>query len=210
MTWGKASPYLIVAGIFDFLRAICEQSWLIAPALIGIGTSAAVGKVLGATVGGIVGKIAGVAAAYFTTGALLVIGPIMGMAVGFLGWLVLIGALLMLNPRIFKANELALLWAGAGLIIGEMPLVGTLPSLSVTTWRLCHTQIKKERAAFKQWAQEEKAAAEREQAELMARIVAAQQNANLMEEEEAAAFSEEAAQADLNDNEIPAERLRVA
>lgn len=153
MTWMKALPVLTVSVICDALRFMFEMFWFFGPAIAAaycaIKTSNAI--VGTATI------CAGVAAAAGFVGgaALAVFGVVMAIAVGIAGWLIVILILLASNRRIFKENAL---WIFSGFLMSEMPILGAIPSMTITMWRMHHTQIVKEEAALKKF--EESRAAE--------------------------------------------------
>ena len=155
MTWGKALPVLVVAGIFDLMGLFFNMFWFFGPALAAVWCTVKATDVAGA-VGTYVGGA--LCATVATVGGSLAVGPletfgiIMAMAVGLAGWLVVGLLLLIFNGRIFKENAL---WFAASLLIDEMPIIGSLPALTGVTWKMYHTQIKTEKAAFAKWQKEQ-------------------------------------------------------
>lgn len=151
MTWMKATPTLAVTSVFDSLRFMFEWFWVFGAALggtvVGVWLSNWLPSSAATLVGGGVAGVTG----FFAGAALEAFGVVMAMAVGFLGWLTMGILLLITNHRIFKANATAGLWMLASLMVAETPFIGSIPSLTLTTWRLHHTQIKKEKAAHKAW-----------------------------------------------------------
>lgn len=202
MTWMGASPVLIVCFIFDALRFLFEQFWLLGPALAGIYCAtqtsdiAVIGELL--TKGCLVGASA---LGYFGGPALVVFGTVMAMAVGLFGWLTVGLMLLMTNARIFKQHPSHSLWLVISLLISEIPLIGSIPALTITVGKMYHTQIKTDKEALKKHRDANAAAQlqERQQqaAELMQARVAQQAE---MEATNAAMDVEE-----MGDEEIPDE-----
>ncbi len=162
MAWGKAAPVLVVCLIFDALRFMFEQFWFFGPLLIGVGTSTLLG---GGTAGHVVGTAATAGTAVFGEEIIVPLGILMAMAVGLLGWLTAGLMLVITDGRIFKENASNALWMLFSLGISEVPLVGTVPVLTGTVWKMYHTQIKKEGEALKQYEKEQ--AAERRQEQEM-------------------------------------------
>ncbi len=200
MTWAKAMPVLVVCLIFDALRFMFEQFWLFAPIFIGVGTSALIG---GGAIGHVAGTVAGGAAGIFGAGVIEVLGIVMAMAVGFLGWMT-IGLMLMItDARIFKENASNALWMLFSLGVSEVPLVGTVPVLTGTTWKMYHTQIKKETAALKQYEKEQATLRQQEQ-EMQAQQVMQAMQMRMTEEDQAANDEDD------DDEEIPAEAREAA
>ncbi|HET9641354.1 MAG TPA: hypothetical protein VFP46_00685 [Candidatus Paceibacterota bacterium] len=157
MTWRKAMPVILVGFVFDALRFLFEWFIIAGPAIGAAFCSYIVqsdntilnaAKVASCTVGATaVGIVAAPAIAGF--------GVIMAMAVGFLGWFFIGGYLFMTNRRIFKENAL---WFVLSLVVSEVPLLGSVPAISITLWKMYRTQIRTELAARKRY--DEKRAAE--------------------------------------------------
>jgi len=177
MTWGRALRVLAVTIVFDGLRLIFQWFWLFGPALAGTAAGFWLSQYIGEGAAGLVG--AGVAAGtgFFLFAVYAGFGVVMAMVVGFLGWLTTGVLLLATNFRIFKTNATAGLWMLASLAIAETPFIGSIPSLTIATWRLYHTQIKKERAAHKAWKAARDRAEKGRQAEVTA-YATAQRQAN--------------------------------
>lgn len=159
MTWGRALPVLALCIVFDAIRFMFEQFWFFAPAFTAFLTSTFVSGYLGSTIGTAVGAAAGIGVGTFSP-ALQAFGLIMAMAVGLLGWAAVTLLLVMMNPRMFKADATRWIWSLAALAVSEVPFVGTLPMLTITHWRLYAGQIRKDKEALKQYNRErEKVAA---------------------------------------------------
>lgn len=205
MTWVKASRFLVAAAIFDLLRIMFEQFWFFGPALVAAYCTAKVGSVVGSTVGGwLCGPVA-LAAGILGFAAIEVFGIVMAMAVGLVGWLVVFGLLMFFNRRIFLENSGNMIFFGVSLLVSEIPLVGTIPAISLIVWRMLHVQIKKDRAAFAKYEREQETARVEEQKR---RALAFMQMETVRQNREAAneAVYAEAA----NDEEIPEKILRRA
>ena len=200
MTWAKAMPVLVVCLIFDALRFMFEQFWLFVPIFIGVGTSALIG---GGAIGHVAGTVVGGAAGIFGAGVIEVLGIVMAMAVGFLGWMTVGLVLMITDARIFKENASNALWMLFSLGVSEVPLVGTVPVLTGTTWKMYHTQIKKETAALKQYEKEQDTLRQQEQ-EMQAQQVIQAVQMRMAEEDQAANDEDD------DDEEIPAEAREAA
>lgn len=160
MTWAKASPVLAVCVAFDALRMFFEQFWFFGPALAAAACTGVVSSV--------VGKLGGLTAAactagggvlgYFGAGPIEAFGVIMAMAVGLMGWLAIGLMLIVSNARIFEENAGHALWFAGSLLVSEVPIVGTIPALTIVVWRMYHVQIKKETAALQKYESEQAAA----------------------------------------------------
>lgn len=179
MTWAKAAPVLALCALFDALRILFEQFWFFGPALAMVACTAAGGAILKyvwlgtKTAAALCG--AGLAVAeYFGIGVPIeMFGVIMAMAVGLMGWLAVGFILIITDARIFKENAGHALWFAASLLISEMPIVGTIPAITVVVWRMYHVQIKKEAAARQKYESEQAAAlaAEREEQQRQAAAI---------------------------------------
>ena len=206
MTWTKASPALAIAVIFDLVRLFFEFFWFLGPALAGVYCAAKVGNVW------VVGKLltAACAAGAVAVGAggielTATFGTVMAMATGFAGWLAVGGWLMVTNSRIFKENAL---WFAGSLLISEVPLVGSLPAISVAVWKMHSNQIKIETAAHEKWEEENAEALRQEQAQQAAAIMQLQ-NVQLEQMAEQEAANEAVYEQAAND-EIPEEERRAA
>ena len=154
MMWGRATPVLAVSAIFDALRLMFEMFWFFGPALAALYCTITTSGTLEAWTFGLLGTKT--AALVCTAGAGLVgavaiemiapFGVIMAMAVGFAGWLTVGIILLVTNGRIFKENAL---WFAGSLLVSEIPIVGSVPVITLVVWKMYRTQIRveKEQAA---------------------------------------------------------------
>lgn len=173
MTWAKASPVLAVCVVFDALRIFFEQFWFFGPALAaGVCTIIAEGVVKTVTFGLLGTKTAAAACAtgagvlgYFGAVPIAAFGVIMAMAVGLMGWLAIGLMLIVSNARIFEENAGHALWFAGSLLISEVPIVGTIPALTIIVWRMYRTQIKKETEALRKYESEQAAALAEERGE---------------------------------------------
>jgi hypothetical protein len=170
MTWGKALPLLIVAGIFDVIRIFFEWFVFFGPALgaaLGaVGCTVVANNVIGTTVAATAGKLVATGCTLFSTavagtaGVLLSettvsFGAIMSDIVGFAGFLTLGLWILMTNKRLFVVNPSGSLQFLASFGVCEIPFVGTVPAFSIMLYFLYRKQIKIEKAALKKWEQEQ-------------------------------------------------------
>lgn len=188
-TWGKAAPVLVVAGIFDVLRLFFEQFWFFGPLLSGATAAAYVNSKIGFG-GAAVGKVV----AFFTgiTGAAAfeVFGLVMAMAVGFTGWMIIGLYLLIKNPRIFSTGATSKLWFLFGLFVSELPVLGSIPMLTISLSRMYRTQIRKDKRAMQKYrAQEAQRETEQRQARAqgLMQAQAANDNREIPQEEAEAA-----------------------
>ena len=210
MTWGRALPVLAVCIVFDFIRIIFEWFFFFGPALAAVACTIGVNSVIGTSVAEVTGKVvtgACVAGAgvlgFFGSGAIETFGIIMAMAVGLLGWGTVVLLLAILNPRIWKSNVWAFVWSILGFGISEVPLLGTLPMLTITHVRLYAAQIKKDKEALKHYQEE--------QGQVAAAVARSAQQQRFLEQ--AQVFQQEAAndeQYEQAEEEIPDEVRRAA
>lgn len=205
MTWKKASWMLVGCAIFDALRIMFEQFWFFGPALATAYCTIKTSDVVGTTVGGWLCSAAAVAAGTVGFAAIEVFGIVMAMATGLIGWLTIRVLLMIFNARIFAPQLGNLLWSIAGLGIAVTPLLGTVPSISLTVWRMYANQIKHDKKALAQYENEQAAARAQEQ-RLLALERAQLETVRQTQEAANEAVYEEAAN-DEPDREIP-ERVR--
>ena len=158
MTWGRALPVVIAAGLFDLIGIFFEFFWFFGPALAAAYCSATVSDV--AIVGGLLATgcaatatVGGAAVSAFTTP----FGVIMAMAVAFIGFLAVGLWVVKTNARIFKANAAGTMWFVGGFGVSLTPLIGVIPAFSLTLWKLYRTQIRVEKAAYAKWKKEQAA-----------------------------------------------------
>lgn len=173
MNWGKAGPILVVAGIFDAVRLMFEMFWFFGPALAALYCTVKVSGAVGG-VGGLTATVCGIAAgAAGTVGApaIEIFGVVMAMATGFIGWMVIGLFLIRSNPRIFSENKSAFLVFAGGLLVSEVPIVGSIPAMTIVLWRLYRMQIHKDKKVLQAYKKERTAEEQREQ----------QQSAQLMQ-----------------------------
>lgn len=175
MTWPLATPALAIAVVFDLGRLFFVMFWFFGPFLLGVYCKSMVGgawvvsKVLvggcaaGATYVGVVGY-----------GVTAVFGTVMAMAVGFAGWLAVGGLLLATNARIFKENTM---WFVGSLLFSEVPIIGAIPSITISVWKMYSNQIRIEKAAYKKWEQKQNASLQQEKQQQMSEETARAQSA---------------------------------
>ena len=147
MTWTKASPLLIVGGIFDALRYLFLSFWFFGPALAALYCTSKASSVVGTAIGGLACGAGATVVGYFTAPALIAFGTVMAIAVGFSGWLIVTFFIFATNRRALGENPLSILWLFEGL--------GA--SVLVMVWGIYRAQIKKERAILKKYEQEQTA-----------------------------------------------------
>lgn len=189
MTWAKAAPVLITAGIFDALRFFFNQFWFFAPALIGTAVGATASAYVGTWIGSAVGAVTGGAVGYLGSPVFIIMGSVMAMATALLGWLTVGMLLAFINLRVFKAAAGNVLWSVGGLGVSLIPLVGSVPALTVTIARMYYLQIKADKASLKAWKAEQEAY-KRELARQMALLEMAQAQQDALERERAEEASE--------------------
>lgn len=194
MTWAKALPVLIVAGVFDTLRAFFELFWFFGPALAAVACTAAGSTYVGTVVAGVACTTAAAVAGFFGAGAIEVFGIVMSMALGFLGFLVLGLWVTLSNARIFKANTTGMIWLMGSLGVSLVPFIGAIPSFTLSLIKLYRVQIRVEKLAFKQFQASQAAAQlqERRRQEALLQERAAQTERERQEEEMRQAEEEEA------------------
>ncbi len=206
MTWGKAAPILAVCVIFDALRLMFEMFWFFGPAMAALYCTVKVSGVVGTTLGGFACGVGATVAGTLGAPAIEVFGVVMAIAVGLFGWLVIGLWLMVTNARIFKENAA---WFAGSLLISEIPIVGSIPALTIIVWKMYRTQITLEKAEMQRYEQE-RAAAERQEREQRIALVLHNQSLQQaqIEQEEAAddALSAEAA----NDDEYIPQKMREA
>jgi hypothetical protein len=107
---------------------------------------------------------------YFGAVPIEAFGVIMAMTVGLMGWLAIGLMLIITNSRIFEENAGHALWFAGSLLISEIPIIGTIPALTIIVWRMYRVQIKKEAAALQKYESEQAAALaeERQQQQIAA------------------------------------------
>ncbi|MBI4093759.1 hypothetical protein HY417_02245 [Candidatus Kaiserbacteria bacterium] len=156
MTWKKASLVLVVAGIFDLVRAFFNMFWFFGPALgAWYCTSVAsgwVGSLWGLTAAACAGVAvkAGIVASVIT----VPFGVVMADATALFGYLTLGMLVLWTNMRILKTIKNGVLKFSASAGVSAIPIISALPLFTFTLWRLYRTQIRLEKEAFKKWEKE--------------------------------------------------------
>lgn len=199
MTWTKASPVLAIAAVFDALRLFFQMFWFFGPALAALYCTAKLSGGLSTWTLGLLGTKTAALACATGVGAvgtlgIEVIAPfgvIMAMAVGFVGWLTVGLILLTTNGRIFKENAL---WFASSLLVSEVPIVGSVPAITIALWKMYSRQIHTERTSFQKFQKEQAAAQAEEHNRQMAQLMqarAVQEAANQERYEEEAAADEE-------------------
>lgn len=148
MTWAKTSPVLVAALIFDAIRLMFEWFWFFGPAFATLYCTAKASDYVGTAVGGLLCATAGTAGGVIGAPMIVPFGVVMATATGLFGWLTIGLWLKMRNPRIFRENTL---WFVVSLAVSETPIVGSIPALTLTLWKMFSNQIRIERVALKKW-----------------------------------------------------------
>lgn len=231
MTWKRALPVLVVAGIFDILRAMFQMFWFFGPALGAAFCTVAAADTVAKYTGGLGGAGTTALLCSVTTGAigfagaapLAAFGIIMSMALGLIGFLILGAWISLTNRRLFTAQATGAVWFMGSFALSELPFIGSLPAFTITLAKLYRTQIMVEKAAFKKYQEENAAriAAEQQkqafQAQLQLReaeqVAVTEEQARLAQEERDRrtdlALARYAQQQAANDSLIP-ENERIA
>ncbi len=215
MTWGRARPVLAISFVFDALRLFFEMFWFFGPALAAAYcTSVASGTLATWTFGSLGTKAA--AAACSTVAAaggsllsapLIIFGTVMAMAVGLFGWLTVGLVLMMTNSRIFTEHSGHSLMSIIGLGVSELPLIGALPALTGTTWKMYHAQIKTDAEAMKKYEKENAAAKLQERRQQAAELMQIQgARLNQVQQQDAEQEDDESEGMQTNVIRFPSER----
>ncbi len=171
MTWLRALPVLALCVLFDALRLFFNLFWFFGPALAGVlctivGSSYLPGNA-GTLVAGGVCSTAAVVAGVVAVKATTFFGVVMAMVVGLIGWLTIFLIQVMNNIGIFKES-----WAIiiryvvsrlVSFVLGQIPLINALPSLTIINGYMYHRQIKNGGEALRKWEEETADARQREQ-----------------------------------------------
>lgn len=160
MTWPKAiMPVLIVASIFDLVRAFFNLFWFFGPAIAALYCSSKVSDMVGSVWGltKIACDTAAVAAGVYFSPVIASFGVIMADAVALLGYLLLTALVLGTNSRILKTVQTAMMQIGASFGVAALPFIGAIPTFTITLSKLYRRQIKLEKTTYRKW---EKAQAE--------------------------------------------------
>lgn len=160
MTWGKGVPVIVIAVVFDALRIFFEMFWIFGPALAVAYCTAEGSAVLSSATFGVLEtktaaaacSLAGGAAGYFASPALILFGNVMAIAIGLFGWLTIGLVLIITNARIFTEHASHKLWLVASLLISEIPIIGSLPAFTVTIVKMYHAQIKNDKETLEKAA----------------------------------------------------------
>ena len=118
-----------------------------------------------------------------------------------------VGLIIMIkNPRILKENALQF---SSSFLVSELPLIGSIPALTVIVWRMYHVQIKKETAALRKYESEHAASLQEERRQQAVEFMRARDMQIAQIQEQEAANDELYSQA-ANDEEIPDEEREAA
>lgn len=188
MTRSKAMPVLLLCGGVDLLRFMAECLGFLGPAAAGAGAGALAEGVVGSKIAAGVAALTAGAVGYTLGPALEVIGLVLGVFIGFAGWLFVGFILAFTNARIFKANATHWIWFAFSLLLALIPGVAAIPSLFFVTRSMYKTQIKKERAALAAWQAEQDTLSQQQQQEQRAYLAreSAQRRVEQQAEEDAA------------------------
>lgn len=189
MTWGRATPVLVVAGVFDLVRAFFNMFWFFGPALAAVYCTSKASDWVGSLWGLTATVCAGVSAAAGAAVAKVTIpfSVVMADATALLAFLTLGLWILISNARIFKKGGSGALTFTAGFGVSAIPIIGTLPACTFSIWRLYRAQIAIEKVAYATWEKETAAARlqqQKQQVMHMTQIQAIQQ-AQFMRQEAA-------------------------
>lgn len=165
MTWARASPVLALCVIFDAARAFFNMFWFFGPAMAALACTVIANNAIGETIAGAAGKVvaagcttAAAAVGFFGAVPIQAFGVIMAMAVGLIGWLTVFLIQLLRNSDIFKENFAMIIRFGLGLLLGVIPIINALPSLTILNTTMFHIQIKKGKEELQKWKEENAAA----------------------------------------------------
>lgn len=171
MTWMKAAPVLVVAGIFDAARCFFLSFWFFGPALAAMYCTSKLNSLIETNIAVTGGKIvatacvSGAAAGGAVSApALIAFGTIMAISVGFAGWFIVTFFIAATNSRALGENPFAVLWLFEGL--------GA--SVFIMAWGIYRTQIKKEKEMMKKYQKETAVARQQEQNQQTAYLMQAQ------------------------------------
>jgi hypothetical protein len=148
----KATILMSLALVFDVLKFMATQLWIFGPALVGGAAGVAVASQYGALAGKAAGLITGAAsgAAELIPGVAAgveLIGVILALAIGLLGWLILITVMASFRIRFFKGESRNFLRLFVGFLVSEIPLIDALPSFTVSTWLIIRGEYKAQKEA---------------------------------------------------------------
>lgn len=179
------------AGIFDLLRLACGYFWLFGPAFAAIYCQQKLSGILGETLSA---SVCATGATYLGVKAVpifIMFGTVLSIAIGIFGWLTVASIIFFTNERLIKEGTSNVFWLAGSLLVSEIPIVGSLPALSGTVYKLYSAQIKKEKelkqAYLAQQAQEAKEVRSQKvvnifQAKRMQALVNARQEEALLEQ----------------------------
>lgn len=166
---GIALVAIGLAVVFDALRIACNWLWLIGPVFAGAYCVQPAIGVLCTTIGAF--------------------GLILAIMVGLAGWLT-VGTLLMIGvPGAFRGGSGW--WFVGGLLISEIPFLGSVPALTATTIKAVHGARKRQKEAQKKEAAQNDALAREQERETTAAVIAERR---LIEEAQFTEAEEEAAE----------------
>lgn len=142
MTWMRAVPVLAVSVVFDVLRFLCGMLWFFGPVLAIAWCTDKASAVVGTAIGGSFCTAAGAAAGIAVSPVLGAFGVVAAAAVGLFGWMTVGLIIICTNAHIIKEHAGHSLWFVSSLLVSEIPLIGSVPALTVTVAKLYRTQIR--------------------------------------------------------------------
>lgn len=160
ITWGKATPVIVISVVFDLMRIFFGMFWFFGPAFATVYCTSKLSEWVGwlwgltAAACAAAGGIAGTLGLPIT----IAFGTIMSMMAGFLGWMTVGLIIIISNARIFKENADHALLSMASLLVSEIPIIGMAPALTGWTWKMYSAQIKKDGEKLRQYESEQAAA----------------------------------------------------
>ncbi len=197
----KAVFAILLAVLFDALKFVCNFLIFFAPLIAGFLAGVyASSSGLPSWASGAIGVIAGGSTAVLEAagGAAVVgvVGAIMSVIIGFMGWLFFIVWFLITNVPMLTSPRrfLKIVW---GFVTSSVPILNALPSFTIFIGRIILDVRKEDRAARKTWDEElQEAHVRLQQAQLTrlarARLMQEQMLAREIGEEEIAVEAEEA------------------
>lgn len=204
MTRSQAMPVIIVAALFDVVRAFFALFLFFGPALAGLYCTAKASAAISTITGGVFATktAAAVCSAAVIAGGTAIsaittpLGLLMADVVGFAGFLVLGLWIFITNARIFKNGSL---WFVSAFGVSVIPFIGSLPVFSLVLWRLYGAQIQTEAAALKKYEASQRA----EQLQLRNRQIAESMQVRALQLQDAEQAQEAEEDAESEEEYIP-------
>lgn len=199
---------MTAAIIFDLLRLASEQFWLFGPALAALYCQQKLSPVLGETLSASVCATGATYAGMNATPLFMLFGTVLGIAVGILGWLTVASIIFFTNERLVKESISNVFWIAGSLLVTETPIVGSLPALSVTVYKLYSAQIKKEKELAQNHLNQQAQEAKEARSERVVSILQAKRTQLLAKTQQEQALQEEVVAQ--TEEEIPDNRRAAA